>query len=492
MLPPGLEFLAPGRVEPFMATPGFNQCSAVQNEARSSSGQPKSFAQQLMEEVKEAIEPDLQAQVVEKLENVWAQGERDVQQFQHENRIYMEELQKSVSEFRERQEALEHDTASLQQMLASLLAQLGPLATGSLGALGANNIFSGAFADLENKFGEFLQHPSPGDTSTAAPSSSGSVSPPLTFEHSPLLLGSGSVSPPTTLEHSPVLLGSGLETPAHGSLNCYFECASPYLDAPDMGSSLKLPDVPAFPFPTTPQALSAPPTPAPLSLASALGIEGSGGGTQQAETACDAGFLTPMSAPASSPSAIMSPPPIVPPTAPPSSPPSAGGFIFTVPLRKAEGSTFGLDLTPSQDDRCLCIVGVNPGGAAEAWNRQCSSSGAAEKVLMVGDKLVSVNGVAGSVQEMRRECETKHLLRLMVVRCENPSQAGLPSVLPIEPVAPSSPPCTSVSSPERPSSQLRAEASAFEPPSSLRADASAFVPMSVSACSAACSSSPAC
>mmetsp|Transcript_99391 Transcript_99391/g.186700 ORF Transcript_99391/g.186700 Transcript_99391/m.186700 type:complete len:479 (+) Transcript_99391:69-1505(+) len=469
-LPPGLEFLARGRAEPFMSTISFDQCAeaAAEEQMQSNPAPENNFAQQLVSEIKEAIESDLQANMLEKLESVWAQGERDVQQFQHDNRIYMDELQKSVTEFRERQEALERDSANLQQSLAAVLAQLGQYTAGSLAALGANNIFNGVSLELDNKLGEFLPQGSAGDTSTAAPSTS----------------STGSVSPPMTFEHSPLMLGSGLETPAHGGLNCYFEHASPYLDAPDMGSNLKLPDVPAFPFPTTPQAPAAPSAPstaAPLSLASALGIEGDAAAGHSSEAVCDAGFLTPMSAPLSTPTGfegLPSPPQIVPATAPPSAPPSAGGFIFSIMLRKAEGSHFGLELSPGNDG-CLCIVGVAPGGAAEAWNRQCSSSGAAEKVLMPGDKLVSVNGVGGDTQDMRRECETQHLLRLLVVRCDHPPQTGPlvgpPPGPPPEPPAPKTPPCTP--------SQLRADASAFEPPSSqLRADASAFVPMSVSAC----------
>jgi len=108
-------------------------------------------------------------------------------------------------------------------------------------------------------------------------------------------------------------------------------------------------------------------------------------------------------------------------------------FVFSLTLRLADDVELGLSTSQAGHDRHLRIEGVLPGGAAEAWNRQCGSSGSVEKVLLPGDKIVGVNAVAGDPQAMLLECGSKQLLRLQVVRvgCSappSPRQAGPASV----------------------------------------------------------------
>jgi len=226
----------------------------------------------------------------------------------------------------------------------------------------------------------------------------------------------------------------------------------------------KLPDVPPFPFPPTPQVPST-----PLSLADALGLE-EGNAQQQAQaltTAPNAGIALSPAAPVFAPfsteygSEAFSPFDFDYAAGPDTEP--ADGFVFCITLRKADGCSFGLATSAVGCDGVLHIDGVLPGGAAEAWNRQCGSSGAAEKVLLPGDAIVSVNGITGSPEDMKFECENQQLLRLMVVRSDGPRSAPPPHV-----------PAVS----ER-STMLRAEASAFVP---LSVDASEFVPMGMSPC----------
>jgi hypothetical protein len=103
------------------------------------------------------------------------------------------------------------------------------------------------------------------------------------------------------------------------------------------------------------------------------------------------------------------------------------GFVFSIQIRKAEGTSFGLATSSGGDDEgVLHIEGVLPGGAVEAWNRQCSTSGSPEKVLLPGDSIVCVNGIGGSgctAEEMKVEFEEKTTLRIMVVRSEGPRSA---------------------------------------------------------------------
>jgi len=98
-------------------------------------------------------------------------------------------------------------------------------------------------------------------------------------------------------------------------------------------------------------------------------------------------------------------------------------FVFGLTLRLADSTELGLTTSQSGRARDLRIEGVLPGGAAEAWNRQCGSSGAAEKVLLPGDKITSVNDVSGDPQAMLLACSSRRLLRLQIVRvgCSAPS-----------------------------------------------------------------------
>lgn len=96
-------------------------------------------------------------------------------------------------------------------------------------------------------------------------------------------------------------------------------------------------------------------------------------------------------------------------------------FIFGFTIRVAGGTELGLatrvprDPLTGKDALYLRIDSVLPGGAVEAWNRQCGSSGAPEKVLLAGDKIIRVNG-AWDTEAMLREFETCRLLRMLIVR----------------------------------------------------------------------------
>lgn len=92
-------------------------------------------------------------------------------------------------------------------------------------------------------------------------------------------------------------------------------------------------------------------------------------------------------------------------------------FIFNLTLRIADGAQLGLIFSPSPvGGRCLRIDGVSPGSAVEAWNRQCGSSGSAERVLHTGDLIVGANNAAGTVEAILTEIQASRLLRLQVVR----------------------------------------------------------------------------
>jgi hypothetical protein len=88
-------------------------------------------------------------------------------------------------------------------------------------------------------------------------------------------------------------------------------------------------------------------------------------------------------------------------------------FGFT--LRLAGGVRPGLQLDRSCDDSSLVVQAVLPGGAVEAWNKQCAGGPKDAKVVRPGDLIISVNGRSGA-QGILEECKEKELLKFVVVR----------------------------------------------------------------------------
>lgn len=92
-----------------------------------------------------------------------------------------------------------------------------------------------------------------------------------------------------------------------------------------------------------------------------------------------------------------------------------GGCVFGFTLRRAEGVEVGLKVAHCDGDEALLINSIVPGGAIDAWNRQCVGGPAAGKALTGGDRIVSVNS-ATNPEAMLAECRLKQILRFTVVR----------------------------------------------------------------------------
>lgn len=159
---------------------------------------------------------------------------------------------------------------------------------------------------------------------------------------------------------------------------------------------LDMPELPPFPG-AVPAVTSAPPGLGPpwppalpaLSLAEALGIsevnKGSEGKAGEADTEADDGDVD--------------------------------AFVFKLTLRVADDMDLGLCF--GKKGEALRIDRVES-GAAESWNRQCSTSGSPERVLIPGDLVVSVNDQSDP-EIMLQECTTRKLLKLRVLRVRDHS-----------------------------------------------------------------------
>jgi len=340
-------------------------------------------AEALAQQISLAVSSELDEKVAERLESIFQQGEESVRQFSIQNSALQADLAQKVAALRESQTSLEVENAGLQQVLAGVLGQLAVWS-----GTGAN----AAFADLSSL-----------KANTSSPFS-------LSEALTPSLL-----SPAGASDESSHSSGSNAEGACWDS----------------NANVSKLPDIPAFPFASKLQQSP----PVPFSLADALGIVGdappavpvpclSAALGVDGYLSCPPGFETE-----------------------PNDDAAADGFVFCITIEKAVGAGLGLATsTLNQPTGVLHINFVLPGGAAEAWNWQCASSGEAEKVLLPGDSIVDVNGVAGDVAAMELECESKQQLRLMVVR--GSGRCSVPEYVAIVPDS---------------STTLRAEASAFVP-----------------------------
>jgi len=98
--------------------------------------------------------------------------------------------------------------------------------------------------------------------------------------------------------------------------------------------------------------------------------------------------------------------------------PGGGAYAvsFTFTLRLADEHGLGLELAPLGVAPFLTVQKVLPGGAMEAWNKQCLENDALNpKAVRPGDSIVSVNGHAECLA-MLRQCRERQLLKITIAR----------------------------------------------------------------------------
>jgi len=342
--------------------------------------------QAIIEAIREVVLQDVDAKLAEKAEELWQKGKQMLNNTFQKHKEKTNKLAEEMANCIERQRMLEAENEKLKQVIQNLAARftvLGSVFGGKEGVAGAV------------------------DAATAAAGASSTAS---------------TASPPQTKES-----GSEPFTPAPFTPLSSDAQAAMLAGGPAAG--LKLPEVPAFPFP----ALSSPPA-APLLLSEALGAQ-----TPQRTPLSLVNSLTPTASPeAPSPFATRGAGP--------------GSGIFSFTLRKADGADLALNVSHQASDQVLLVEGVRPEGAIDAWNRQCAGTASSEKAVAAGDRIISVNSVVYDPVKMLEECRDKQLLKLVILRGDQP--------VPVM-------------------SGVASKASPSNKSTTLRADASVFVPMGV-------------
>lgn len=317
-----------------------------------------------VEEICQSMIETIDLEVAERLQAAWKKGSHAAHVAQKESEQGLDSLRQMLAEVNGAQISLEAENERLRQLVSSLASMLSHV----------------------------------GNTTFAVPwlARNGCITPTSEDNTKPL------ISPAMRQLPSPFFMPSGFAPPV--SDGGFGHNTPPFRE--DFGRSARgdegrLLGMPPFPFQRPKPRRS---TGTEVSLAEVLGITSPAEPSSLPETPCTSlsRSVTPPS-PASSPAAG-------------ASADEVDAFIFAPTLRLARGADLGITTSQSGHGRHLCMERVLPGGAAEAWNRQCGSSGAADKVLLQGDKIVRVNDVTGDAQAMLLECGCKRLLRFQIVR----------------------------------------------------------------------------
>lgn len=307
--------------------------------------------EQGVEGLSEAALRVIDARVAEKWEELWRRGTQAVNQMQRAQNERIEVLEEQVKTFKDRQICLETENDKLRLTVANLAARFATLGAAFQGSL------------------------VPPNTSTP------SGAPPMT---------------PRQLEASPL--------PGQQSMASIHALAGATGAAPGLGASL--PEVPTFPLLGPPPASPA----QPFSLVSSLGLASSPPPPQaRTPVALAPQLLTPVRAPEAAGVWNPIPTPVASPTPAQPGPPGS----FTITLRKADGVDLGLDVVAQ--DQVLLVCDVVPDGAVEAWNRQCLNRQSMERMVHVGDQIITVNNVGQDTLRMMEECRASQLLKLCLL-----------------------------------------------------------------------------
>jgi len=442
-------------------------------------GEDFSFADEasleLVASLKSTLMQDAEEKVTQHLQTVWKKGAEAALSFQREQERSLADLEATLAQFRMNHESLEATNEGLKQAVASL--------TGQLSLFGG-----GSFPSADSFQGSLLNGGCIVDTASveAAPGLlSDALWPHMSSFDYPGLCGSFDSSANSQMH------GTGADAWWGGNdvQDCLSAVTAAAAAAVAMGvepavaaaaaaavgmDSVELPSFP-FPYdamgPVLPSAPEARPSLAPggaqvFSLASALGL-GSASDLDQSQAAPPQ-----ISASASSSSS----PPLG-----PQPEDACEAFVFSLMLRVADGLDVGLvtsSVPPLHGNAvpCLRIDSVEEGGAVEAWNRQCGSSGAAERVLLPGDRIVSVNHEGDDSEAMLRELKSSTFLRLQLVRVPGTATTASSGSGSAHVVGSSSNSTISLP-PGLQSPRPSAPRSCPSSPSKLRAEAIEFVPM---------------
>jgi len=423
--PPGLENVSgcqlPNQMMPmssgFASGAGSHMPAAEQEPARqgvhSHEISEEELKQELVREVTDAVREHIDWKTTAAVDSLWQRGQRAMQHLQTQQTSQTEQLRGQLAACAESYRNLERENAALRSGLEALMKHL--------------TLIFGAPPHVQPQSPHLPPQPqSPYSQAQASPQAAGYMPEPPAVAPPPQ---------PRSLVATPRAT-EDFHTPAASPQQHVVGVEE--LLAGSRPATPQLPHVPGFPAvaaaaPATPAASAALVPPADA----AADVAASSGGTGSEPT-------LPPAPPTLQPAATEAAAPAVGAAASGSEPQAPS---FTLTLRRADNVPLGLELLRGDPDATfLTVEAVLPGGAIEAWNRQCAGD---MREIRAGDRIIMING-AEDADSMREECRTKHLLRMTVLRGTGPAAEQRPASAP-QPA------------PELTASGLRADADEFVP-----------------------------
>mmetsp|Transcript_9258 Transcript_9258/g.14725 ORF Transcript_9258/g.14725 Transcript_9258/m.14725 type:complete len:386 (-) Transcript_9258:128-1285(-) len=328
---------------------------------------------ELVREVTAAVREHMELKTAVAVDQLWQKGQKAMQYMQQQHISQTDQLRSQLAECAESYQKLEHENAMLRSSMEALMKHLTGV-FGSPSHLPAHST-SPFFPPPAAPFAPKDYAPVHG----ASPSSEAPAGNPWEYDLPPQESKARILKPHNSCEST---ISQDFHTPA----------GSPRPSTSGSGAAgAEAEQLVAAPQPATPRETSSEidPDEAPVE---------SSGGTGAAGAAFSAAVARPAG-----------PPPPEPVRS------------FSLTLRRADTIPVGLDVR--SEESCLVVERVRPGGAVEAWNRQCPGD---NREILAGDRIIMINGQEDA-DVMREECLTKYLLRMTVVHgppCAQPSSAA--------------------------------------------------------------------
>lgn len=427
--PPGLESVSYGMSTSSLVHGGAaEQDSSSHGEeaagpaAGSGSSRPKSeqeLKDAIVHEVTEAVREHVERKTTLAVESLWQRGQRAMQHLQQQQATQTEQLQGQLAACAESYRSLERENAVLRSRLEALMKHLTlvmgppPHCMPTPPGMTAASPFGGFPPGRATQ--EF--HPP-----TASPDGSSSDQPSG---------GNADGAAATAADTASAAAAAAVAALAAAAAAHPAVAATPVAQSPQTPKAEASQEFMADFGPTTPQM---PSLPAAADDACDPGTSGAAAGaaaivTPSLHEGADlAAALTPDATPAASEAQPADAAALLGASLPTSFAPvtpvgAHAAPSFTLTLRRADNVPLGLDVRGESGESFLIVDTVRPGGAVEAWNRQCAGD---SREIRQGDRIIMINS-AEDADAMREECLTKHLLKMTVLR-------GVPSVAP--PISP--------------------------------------------------------
>mmetsp|Transcript_8934 Transcript_8934/g.24785 ORF Transcript_8934/g.24785 Transcript_8934/m.24785 type:complete len:462 (-) Transcript_8934:75-1460(-) len=405
----------------------------LEERARMQAAAEKEMKAQLVREVTEAVREHIDWKTSAAVDTLWQRGQRAMLHLQQEQTTQSEQLRGQLAACAESYRSLERENAALRCGLEALMKHL--------------TMMFGPPPHLQQP--PLFPQPSPAPVVSPPPAgASQELRPAPTAQPSTPVASAaaGRAGPPKPSTASARSETEDFHTPAASPQRVF---AAEELPSAPQSTATQLPQIPRFPGGSASDAatdLSAGvAVGASHEAAAAVATSASSGGTgsepaelPELSQAAAAAATTTTTAPSSQTPAVLSAASTTPAQA------------FTLTLRRADNVPLGLDVRGDATDTNLIVKAVRPGGAIEAWNRQCAGDA---REIRTGDRIILING-AEDAESMREQCLTKHLLKMTVLREPPAPPVAVEERLPA---------ATAPAALERSASGLRADANEFVP-----------------------------